>query len=197
MRTLQSSVVRAARSSDMPRLTAIYEWYVEHSHVTFDESLATPEGRRPRLRADQREPHRLLVLESAGDIAGYAASRPYRSHPAFAGTVETSIYLHPRRRGEGLGGRLYDALLADLIETATHVVLAAVALPNDASVALHRSRGFREVGTFTEYAIKRGERLSSMWFELLLDRGAPTPGPQAVRGASSTARARGTRRWPT
>jgi predicted GNAT superfamily acetyltransferase len=37
-------------------------------------------------------------------------------------------------------------------------VLAAVALPNEASIALHGKTGFEEVGTFRAYGNKTGER---------------------------------------
>jgi phosphinothricin acetyltransferase len=112
-----------------------------------------------------RTRHQLLVAEMDGDVLGYASSNPYRPHSAFERTVETSVYLHPDAKGHGVGGRLYDALLDRLHDTETHLAVAAVALPNDASVALHCSRGFREVGTFTEYAIKNNRWISSTWFE--------------------------------
>jgi phosphinothricin acetyltransferase len=63
---------------------------------------------------------------------------------------------------------LYDELLGRLATERVHSVLAAVALPNAASVGLHLSRGFREVGTFTDYATKGGQLISSTWFEKLL-----------------------------
>jgi hypothetical protein len=44
---------------------------------------------------------------------------------------------------------------------AVRLVVAAVALPNEASVARHRSLGFREVGTFTGYAATYGQPVSS------------------------------------
>jgi phosphinothricin acetyltransferase len=87
----------------------------------------------------------------------------FRTHEITS--VETSVYLAPDAIGQGIGGRLYDTLLAELVDSEAHHVVAAVALPNDASVALHLSRQFTVVGTFTDYAIKRGRRVSSTWFE--------------------------------
>jgi phosphinothricin acetyltransferase len=45
------------------------------------------------------------------------------------------------------------------------VALAGIALPNDASVALHRKFGFTDVGVFREYAVKHGQYLSSLWLQ--------------------------------
>ncbi|MGW4528953.1 N-acetyltransferase family protein [Amycolatopsis sp. NPDC004378] len=86
-------------------------------------------------------PHRLLVATERDRVLGYVTSSPFRLHPAFRQTVETSIYLDPVATGRGLGGRPYDALLDALTGTVASRVLAAVALPNDASVALHLSKG--------------------------------------------------------
>ncbi|MBO0685280.1 MAG: N-acetyltransferase [Candidatus Dormibacteraeota bacterium] len=148
---------------------SIYNHYVEHSHATFDEAPVTVDDRREWFQTfAETGPHQLLVADNGEGVLGCATSGSYRSHSAFRQTVETGIYLHPDAIGQGLGRRLYDELLLRVSATDVHVVLAGVALPNPASVALHLSCGFKEVGTFTEYALKRGRRISSTWFELRL-----------------------------
>ena len=71
-------------------------------------------------------------------------------------------------RGQGVGSALYRMLFDDLATEPVHVALAGIALPNDASVALHRKFGFTEVGVFREYAVKNGRYLSSLWMQRLL-----------------------------
>jgi phosphinothricin acetyltransferase len=161
--------LRRALPEDLTHLTTIYNWYVEQTNAIFDEAPATTHKMQRWFNTFMTSgAHQLLVADSDAEVVGYASSSRYRQHPAFADTVETSIYLHPKVLGLGLGGRLYDALLEELQIAGVHLAVAGVALPNDASVALHRSRGFREVGTFTEYALKRGQRVSSTWFEKLI-----------------------------
>jgi phosphinothricin acetyltransferase len=148
----------------------IYNHYVAHSDATFDESPVTVEDRQAWFQAfTDTGPHQILVADDGEDVLGCATSGPYRAHPAFRETVETGVYLHPAATGRGLGGRLYDELLHRLAASAAHVAVASVALPNPASIALHRSRGFTEVGTFAEYALKRGRRISSTWFQRRLE----------------------------
>jgi phosphinothricin acetyltransferase len=60
---------------------------------------------------------------------------------------------------------LYAALVREVMAEPVHVALAGIALPNDASVALHKKFGFVEVGVFGEYAIKHGEFISSVWLQ--------------------------------
>jgi phosphinothricin acetyltransferase len=163
--------IRPGRLSDLPSLVSIYNHYGVHSNATFDEAPVTVEDRLDWFQTfAETGPFQLLVADDGEDVLGCATSGPYRSHSAFRQTMETGIYLHPDAIGQGLGRRLYDELLRRLSATDVHVVLAGVALPNPASVALHLSCGFKEIGTFTEYALKRGRRISSTWFERRLRR---------------------------
>ena len=87
-------------------------------------------------------------------MAGYAYSSSYRPRPGYRHTREVSVYLDAAARGQGLGRLLYDDLLARLAADGVHQVLAVVALPNDASEALHRACGFTRVGLLPEVGRK-------------------------------------------
>jgi phosphinothricin acetyltransferase len=111
------------------------------------------------------------VARRGSNVLGYAASQPYHDHEGFRETVEVSIALSVRSRGQGVGTALYRALLGYLADDErVHVALPGIVLPNDASVALHRKLGFTEVGIFHEYAVKNGEYLSSIWMERRFSR---------------------------
>ena len=113
--------------------------------------------------------YRLVVARGGDQVLGYACSQRYRDHEAFRQTVEVSIALDAGSRGQGVGTALYRALFDRLVlEPSVHVALAGIALPNDASVALHRKFGFTEVGTFREYAIKNGQYISSVWMQRIV-----------------------------
>ena len=158
-------VIRPAEPGDLPALVGIFNHYVADGHAHFETAIQTPESRRPWFATYGEGRHRLLVAREAGTLVGYASSSPYRPGPAFATTVEASIYLDPRHRARGTGSALYAALFAQLAHQPVHLVVAGIALPNDASIALHRKFGFEEVGTFREYARKNGTWISSTWFQ--------------------------------
>ncbi|MEZ9363362.1 N-acetyltransferase family protein [Vibrio sp. 10N.286.49.E11] len=63
-------------------------------------------------------------------------------------------------------------LFASISDYDVHRVVSGVALPNEASIALHKRFGFREVGVLNEYAKKNGQYISSMWLEKALNKGA-------------------------
>jgi phosphinothricin acetyltransferase len=157
-----------ATEDDLPGIVEIINYTVANSNATF--------GTRPTSVAEQRDwfeqfsstgPFRLLVARRGNLVLGYACSQRYRDHEAFRETVEVSIALDVSCRGQGVGSLLYRALFECLADEPVHVVLAGIAMPNDASVALHRKFGFTEVGTFREYAVKNGQYISSLWMQRL------------------------------
>ena len=164
------AMVRAATEADAPRIAAIYNHYVEHTHITFDTELVSLEAQRTWFRHFSSEgPHRLLVAESKGQINGYASSSEFRIKKAYARSVETSIYLGPDERGSGVGSALYAGLLAALEEEPkVHRAYGGVSLPNEASIALHQRFGFEQVGTFSGVGFKFGRYWDVAWFERAL-----------------------------
>jgi phosphinothricin acetyltransferase len=162
--------IRAGRSEDLPRLLQIYNHYVEHTHITFDTELVSLEARQSWFESFSREgPHRLLVAESNGRISGYASSSEFRIKRAYARSVETSIYLGPDDCGTGFGSALYAALLEILAkEVPVHRAYGGIALPNQASIALHQRFGFKRVATFSEVGFKFGRYWDVAWFERTL-----------------------------
>jgi phosphinothricin acetyltransferase len=163
--------IRAARASDLPELTEIYNHYVVHTPATFDLERYTVEGRRPwfeQFGASGR--HRLLVSEREGAVTGYAASHQFRAKAAYDTTVETTIYLHADACGEGTGTALYSALFDAIAGEDLHMAVAGITLPNAASVALHERFGFTRVGVLRGVGRKFGQYWDVAWYEKPLTR---------------------------
>ena len=171
-------LIREAQAGDLPRLLEIYNHYVAHTHVTFDLELVSLEKRRTWFDAfDTRGAHRLFVAENETGVQGYASSGTFRVKPAYARSVETSIYLAPDSVEKGVGRRLYGHLLGVLdAEPSVHRAYAGVATPNEASIALHARFGFARVGTFSEVGFKFDRYWDVVWFERNCDGGAHDAG---------------------
>jgi L-amino acid N-acyltransferase YncA len=115
-----------------------------------------------------------LVATLDDDVAGYAYCGPWKTRPAYRQTVEDSIYLAPDALGRGLGGRLLDALLTACAEADIREVIAVVAdggAESQASLALHRGRGFAEVGRLRSVGYKHDR-----WLDTVLLQCSLTPG---------------------
>ncbi|MFJ7149569.1 GNAT family N-acetyltransferase [Streptomyces sp. NPDC100445] len=166
--------VRTGIERDLESLTAIYNHYVRETAITFDTVPLTPKERLPWLLSHPEDgPHRLMVATDADSrrVLGYATSGPHRPKPAYATSVETSVYLAPDAvKGGSLGRRgigtlLYDALFAALAGQDVHRAYAGIAQPNEASTRLHERFGFRRVGTFHEVGRKFGRYWDVAWYE--------------------------------
>jgi len=150
---MEPVTVRSADPADLPRIAAIYDEQVRTAISTFDLEPRPMSYWEERLASTERGDH-LLVASSDDGVVGYAYSSSYRPRPAYARTREVSVYLDDSARGQGLGRQLYDELLGRLLADGVHQVLAVIALPNDASEALHRACGFSRVGVLPEVGWK-------------------------------------------
>jgi phosphinothricin acetyltransferase len=169
-----------ATGEDLTAIVGILNYTAANSIARFETQPVSVAERRDwfgQFRATG--PYRLVVARDGDQVLGYACSQRYRDLEAFRETVEVSIALDAGSRGRGVGTALYRALFGSLAaEPSVHVALAGIALPNDASVALHRKFGFTQVGTFREYAIKNGQYISSVWMQRVFCHPAAPPGQQ-------------------
>jgi len=163
--------VRPARRSDLARLTEIYNYYVETSHVTFDETPFTVDKRETWWLKFDSARYQCWVADSAEVSVGYACSTPLKDKTAYRSSVEISVYLAHDQTGRGTGRVLCERLLASLQQEDVHRVYALVAQPNEASMKLHQSLGFRQVSYLSEVGRKFGRYRDVIWLELALQSG--------------------------
>lgn len=159
-------LIRAADPADLVPLHALRSYYVDHSYATFDETPLPLNATENWLSSFASVgPYRLFVAEQDGQLIGFAGSQRYRVHPAFCRTIETTVYVAPGMVGRRVGTSLYRELFESIATEGLHRAVVGIALPNDASVHLHKKLGFLEVGVFDEYASKNGEYISSLWMQ--------------------------------
>jgi phosphinothricin acetyltransferase len=133
--------------------------------ATFETEPYTPEHRREWFgHYAPRGRHQLLVAEHDDRVIGYVSTSPFHARPAYGTTVETSIYLHPDHTGRGYARPMYEALFGAIAGEDVHRAMAVIALPNGASVALHRKLGFEPVGVASEVGFKHGRFIDVGWY---------------------------------
>jgi phosphinothricin acetyltransferase len=98
-------------------------------------------------------------------VAGYAGTHEYHTKRAYETTVETTIYVTPGFTGRGIGSLLYSALFASLAGEDVEMAVAGVALPNEASLRLHKRFGFESAGTLHRVGRKFEEYWDVAWLE--------------------------------
>ncbi|MEQ1787693.1 MAG: N-acetyltransferase family protein [Acidimicrobiales bacterium] len=159
--------LRPATPDDAASICEIYNLEVTTSTATFDLVPRSLEEQRA-WQAERTGARAVIVAVSDGDVVGFASLSPWRDRPAYATTVEDSVYVHRAHHGQGVGR----ALLTELITTATahgfHACMARIVGGHDASIALHASCGFEVVGTEREVGRKFGRWLDVVLMERLL-----------------------------
>ena len=160
--------IRPITLRDAEGAAGIYNHYIENTVVTFEENPVSPQDFSRRIGDVLSASLPWLVAEQNGNILGYAYATPWKQRSAYRFSAETTIYLHHTSGGQGIGSRLYDALLPMLRQRGIHAVMGGIALPNSASVALHEKFGFRKVAHFEQTGFKFGRWVDVGYWQCIL-----------------------------
>ena len=153
-----STTIRAMRPDDWPSVREIYEQGIADGDSTFETGPPTWED----WDAAHLAPCRLVACE--GDrVVGWAALIAVSRRAVYRGVVEVSEYVARDARGRGVGGALLDRLIDDTEAEGIWTLRAGIFPENGPSLALHRSRGFRDVGRHERIG-RHGDR----WRDVLL-----------------------------
>ncbi len=172
--------IRPAAESDLPAVTAIYNDAVARTTGTFDTTARTLAEQNVWFAAHGAS-RPVLVAVEAGKVLGWASLSEYSGRCAYSRTAEVSVYVDEGARGKGCGGRLLDAVLEAGRAAGVKEVIARIAEGNEVSLALHRKRGFDEVGRLRKVGEKFGrlldvhflqKSLAALLLALLLPSGA-------------------------
>jgi len=146
-------VIRPALPTDNPAIAAIWNREVLESDATSDTEPRDAEAQAAWLSA-HGPGHPVIVAVADGEVIAFGALSPYRAKPAYARTVEDSVYVKEGWRGKGLGGLVLDRLLRLARQAGHHSVIARVTGGNTSSLALHERHGFVRVGHERAVAFK-------------------------------------------
>ena len=156
--------IRSGRIGDAADLLEIYRPVVLDAAISFEETLPSVEqfGERMKSCLDR---YVWLVAEFEKNPVGYAYATQFRSRSAYRFAVETAVYLDACYQGKGIGRQLYEVLFSELSKRKFCQAFAGITMPNDASVALHESVGFKPVGTLTRVGYKFDEWHDVSWWQ--------------------------------
>jgi phosphinothricin acetyltransferase len=158
--------VRIARATaaDAAAIASIYAPYVTASIVSFETEAPGEAEIRGRIEAAGDSFPWLVARDEAGTVLGYCYACAFRTRPAYRFTVETSVYVADGGHRRGTGTALYAALLPLLEAQGFAQAIAAITLPNEASVRLHEAFGFAQIGTYERVGFKFREwRSVGLW----------------------------------
>ena len=148
--------IRLATAEDAAAIAAIYAPFVSDSAVSFETEPPDEAEMRARILAGG-DLYPWLVAGDDGEVLGYAYACAFRARRAYRFAVETSVYVAPPAQGRGIGRQLYAALIPILEAQGFTQAIAAISLPNPASVRLHEMQGFAPAGVYRDVGHKLGD----------------------------------------
>lgn len=167
MGQLDRTLVRDATLADAGAVAAIYNHYISHTVITFEENPVTAADMAGRIEEVQADRLPWLVAESTGQIRGYAYATRWRTRSAYRFSKEITVYLEPANVRDGMGTSLYAELFPRLRARGVHAAIGGIALPNDASVALHEKFGMKKVAHFSGVGFKLGRWVDVGYWQCL------------------------------
>jgi L-amino acid N-acyltransferase YncA len=160
-------LIRTAALDDARSIAEIYNQGIEDRVATFETKLRSAEDQQAWLRSNAGR-YPAVVAHFDGEIIGWAGAGPYRHRECYQGIGEFSMYVRRDWRGRGVGDLLVAGLISEAERLGLWKLLSRIFPFNEASRALCRKHGFREVGVYEKHARLDGEWLDVVIVERLI-----------------------------
>jgi len=184
-RPAMSYDIRLATEADLEQFAEIVNHYIENTTINFHvRPLSEDDWEATWQVLHERYP--FLVATEGDLVKGIAWASPWKLRGAYDWTAEVSVYVRNGHEGQGIGRDLCSRMLEIMDMQGYHAIVAVIALPNEASVALHQSLGFELGGTLKRLGYKNGQwRDVSYWQRLHAN--ADDSAPPALKLVSEVA----------
>jgi L-amino acid N-acyltransferase YncA len=146
------------RSEHWPAVEEIYLQGIATGNATFETESSGWENWSARHHGHSR-----MVASADDRVLGWAALSPVSTRRVYAGVAEVSIYIAEAARGKGVGRALLQTLIEESEQNGIWTLQAGIFPENPASIALHKSCGFREVGRREKIG-----QLKGVWRDVIL-----------------------------
>ena len=177
MRGSDVPTIRLASLDDLPAILAISNHYVLHSTANFAIEPELLESWQESFLATSDKYPWFVAADTEGVILGFAKASPWKGRCAYEYAAEITVYVQPDQHGRGIGRALYEKLLTTMKAQGFQSVLGGIALPNDASVALHEALGMKRVAVLERVGWKFGRWHDVGYWQRLLQDVDTAPQP--------------------
>lgn len=136
--------VETAELKDWPSIKAIYLEGIATGHATFVTACGIPDGAE---WFGKKIPQSILkAVAEDGEVLAWGALQGISGACSYAGVAEVSVYVSEAARGQGLGSKILEGLIAFAESNDLWTLQASIFPENTGSLKLHEKQGFVKVG---------------------------------------------------
>lgn len=159
-------VIRPAELADAAQLTAIYNYYIQHTTISFRIALTDVSLKEQQI-TERIGLNPFLVADYEGQVIGFAYTSDAGAYEGYNPTKEISIYLDANVQAKGIGSRLYEALEQDVRDNYPNIykLISQVTSSNQGSLNFHKKHGFNEFGHCKNMGYKFDQWLDVIYLE--------------------------------
>ena len=161
-------MIRPATAADASDICDIYNYYIDNTLISFEYDKVSIETMQQRIKATQSN-YSWLVYEDDGKVIAYAYANLWKAREAYKHVLESTVYATHGLKVKGVGTKLYQALFDAIVEypeeNRVKALMGVIALPNDASVGLHKKMGFVEAGYFKQVGYKFDQWIDVAYYQ--------------------------------
>ncbi len=161
-------MIDQASRHDLPEILAIYNEVIRNSTAVYTEEELSRERGELWFDAKLAGGYPLMVARDPSGVTGFGSFGEFRAWPCYRHSVEHSVHVRSDRRGQGIGRQLVIELMGRAAAMRKHVMIAGIDADNAASIHLHQSLGFINVGHFHEVGFKFGRWLDLVFLQCRL-----------------------------
>ncbi|GAA3886872.1 GNAT family N-acetyltransferase [Sphingomonas limnosediminicola] len=158
-------LIRDVTEDDAEAVQKIYAHHVLHGTASYDYEPPSVEDTLAKIRRIMAPGWPFLVAARGDDVAGYCYATQFRDREGYRFTCENSIYVHPNWLGRGVGKQLLKALLPRASACGFRTMIAVIGGAEPASIGVHASCGFEEVGRLRAVGFKHGRWLDNVYMQ--------------------------------
>lgn len=137
-------MIETADLSDWPAIKAIYLEGIATGHATFVTACGIPEGAEWFSKKIARSV--LKAVNSSGEVLAWGALQGISGACSYAGVAEVSVYVSESARGQGVGSKILEGLIAFAESNDLWTLQASIFPENAGSLKLHEKHNFVKVG---------------------------------------------------
>lgn len=173
MRVVQCEPKRHAEA-----ILAIFNDAIINSTALYDYQPRTREMMTGWFDTKSKGKYPVIGVETdSGDLMGFVSYGTFRAWPAYKYSVEHSVYVDARFRGQGIGKRLLQEIITTARGQEYHTLVGGIDSTNTVSIRLHESLGFTYCGAIQQAGFKFGRWLDLSFYQLILSTPSqPTDG---------------------